>query len=149
MLPAAWCAASPYDLGDPNTIIRQKCDNEWGHNPRMQAACIEQQEKVLEKSRSAGGDPRLRIEDQSLVREKCAREWPDDFRKRVLCEDQQIRAFQKIHAPPPKDITLLDYSLAVAQCSEEWPDDFRLRARCLEQQYAARRHHQAELPGER
>ena len=136
-----------YDLGNPEAIIEEKCLTEWGHNPRMQAACIEQQQKILEKSRSALLDPRLKTEDISLMREHCARDWPDDFRQRVLCENQQIRAFQKLLAPPPRDVTLKDYSAATASCSKEWPDDFRRRAHCLESQLAEmRRHH--ELNGE-
>jgi hypothetical protein len=131
--------AGPYDLGNPEAIIEETCTAEWSHNPRMRAACIEQQNKILEKSRSTIIDPRLQIEDLSLLREKCAKDWPDDFRKRVLCENQQIRAFQKLLAPPPKDITLLDYSLAMAACAKDWPDDFRLRARCVEGEFAMRR----------
>lgn len=124
---------------DPEVIIEQKCIADWPHNARMRAACIEQQEKVLNKSILKSVDPRLGVEDHSLIREKCAGEWPDDFRKRAQCEDQQLRGFQKLQAPPPKDVTLRDYSVAMAECVKEWPDDFRLRARCVEEQFAMRR----------
>ncbi len=130
---------APYGRRSAEAIIQEKCDTDWAHNARMRAACIEQQEKILEKSRSTAVDPRLKTEDLSLVQEKCGKEWPDDFRKQVQCEQQQIRGFQKLHAPPPKDISLQDYSVAMANCAKEWPDDFRWRARCLEGEFAMRR----------
>ncbi|ALA57602.1 hypothetical protein [Nitrospira moscoviensis] len=151
LIALPWCSyAAPYPLGDPERLIEEKCDADWGHNPRMRAACIEQQEKILEKSRVTALDPRLKTEDLSLMRETCAKEWPDDIRKRVQCEEHQIRWFQKLQAPPPKDITLLDYSIAMANCAKEWPDDFRLRARCVENEFATRRTGQGfELLNER
>jgi hypothetical protein len=107
----------------------------------MRAACIEQQQNVLDKSLSSPVDPRLSPEDQTLLREKCAKDWPDDFRKRAQCEQYQIRGFQKLQSPPPKGVTLQDYSIAIAQCGKEWPDDFHKRARCLDEQIAERRTH--------
>jgi hypothetical protein len=108
----------------------------------MQAACIEQQMSVLEKSRSAAMDPRLQQEDLSLIQERCQKNWPDDVRMRIQCQQQEIRAFQKLQGPPPKGVSLQDYSVSVAHCSKEWPDDFRMRARCMEEQIAERRRHQ-------
>src|SRR5690242_13911438 len=124
---------------DPDVIIRERCASDWPHNARMRAACVEQQEKVLDKSLSSSVDPRIPLQDHTLLREKCAKDWPDDFRKRAQCEQHQIRGFQKLQSPPPKDVTLKDYSIAVAHCGKEWPDDFRMRARCLEEQIAEKR----------
>jgi hypothetical protein len=134
-------AGALYAQEDPDIIIQERCATEWPHNARMRAACVEQQEKVLDKSLSSPVDPRLPLQDHTLLREKCARDWPDDFRKRAQCEQYQIRGFQKLQAPPPKDVTLKDYSIAVAQCGKEWPDDFRMRARCMEEQIAEKRMH--------
>jgi hypothetical protein len=134
-------AGALYAQEDPDVIIQERCATEWPHNARMRAACVEQQEKVLDKSLSSPVDPRLPLQDHTLLREKCARDWPDDFRKRAQCEQYQIRGFQKLQAPPPKDVTLKDYSIAVAQCGKEWPDDFRMRARCMEEQIAEKRMH--------
>jgi len=126
---------------DPEVVIRERCAKEWPDNSRMRAACVEQQQNVLDKSLSSPVDPRVPLEDQTLLREKCAKDWPDDFRKRAQCEQYQIRGFQKLQSPPPKDVTLQDYSIAVAHCGKEWPDDFRMRARCLDEQIAERRTH--------
>ena len=129
-------------LDNPDKVIEENCAREWSHNPRMQAACLEQQRSVLEKSRSTPLDPRLQQEDLSLIQERCEKTWPDDVRMRLQCQQQEIRAFQKLQGPPPKGISLKDYSVAVAQCSKEWPDDFRQRARCMEQQIAEKRRDQ-------
>lgn len=130
-----------YAQEDPEVVIRERCAKEWPDNSRMRAACIEQQQNVLDKSLSSPVDPRLSPEDQTLLREKCAKDWPDDFRKRAQCEQYQIRGFQKLQSPPPKGVTLQDYSIAIAQCGKEWPDDFHKRARCLDEQIAERRTH--------
>jgi hypothetical protein len=129
-------------LDNPEKVIQETCAREWSHNSRMQAACIEQQMSVLEKSRSAAMDPRLQQEDLSLIQERCQKNWPDDVRMRIQCQQQEIRAFQKLQGPPPKGVSLQDYSVSVAHCSKEWPDDFRMRARCMEEQIAERRRHQ-------
>ena len=130
-----------YAQEDPDTIIQDRCANEWPQNARMRAACVEQQQNVLDKSLSSPVDPRLPLQDHTLLREKCAKDWPDDFRKRAQCEQYQIQGFQKLQSPPPKDVTLQDYSIAVAYCGKEWPDDFRMRARCLDEQIAEKRTH--------
>ena len=124
---------------DPDAVIEQKCARDWPDNPRMRAACIEQQGTILDKSLSSTVDPRLPPEDLTLLREKCARDWPEDFRQRAQCEQQQIRGFQRLQAPPPRWISLKDYSVTMASCASDWPDDFRMRARCLEEQFAERR----------
>jgi hypothetical protein len=129
-------------LDNPDKVIEETCAREWAHNPRMHAACVEQQKSVLEKSRSIPIDPRLQNEDLSLIQERCERNWPDDVRMRLQCQQQEIRAFQKLQGPPPKGISLKDYSVAVAHCSKEWPDDFRQRARCMDQQIAEKRRDQ-------
>lgn len=127
---------------DPvEALIQKNCSSDWPDNFRMRGACIEQQRKVLNKSLASPSDSGLPLEGQSLMREKCAKEWPDDLRMRVRCEQNQIQGYQKLQAPPPKDVSLQDYSVAVAQCSKEWPDDFRLRARCLGEQLATMRKH--------
>ena len=129
-------------LDNPEKVIQETCARDWEHNARMRAACIEQQMSVLEKSRSAALDPRLRQEDLSLIQERCEKNWPDDVRMRLQCQQQEIRAFQRLQGPPPKGVSLKDYSVAVAECSKQWPDDFRLRARCMDQQIAEKRKYQ-------
>ena len=129
-------------LDNPEQVIEETCAREWSHNPRMRAACIEQQKSVLEKARSTPIDPRLQQEDLSLIQERCEKNWPDDVRMRIQCQQQEIRAFQKLQGPPPKGISLKDYSVAIAQCSKEWPDDFRQRARCMDQQIGEKRRDQ-------
>src|SRR5262245_12185424 len=95
-------------LKDEQTIIEEKCEAVWPDNVRMRAACVEQQEKVLDKAMSNQIDPRLPLEDLSLLRDKCAHDWPDDFRMRARCEQNQIRGFQRLQSPPPKDVSLRD-----------------------------------------
>lgn len=135
-------ANEAWALDNPDKVIEESCAREWSHNPRMHAACVEQQRSVLEKSRSTPIDPRLQQEDLSLIQERCEKKWPGDVRMRLQCQQQEIRAFQKLQGPPPKGISLKDYSVAVAQCSKEWPDDFRQRARCMDQQIAEKRRDQ-------
>lgn len=141
MLALLW-ANDVSALDNPEKVIEETCARDWPDNPRMRAACIEQQMSVLEKARSTPIDPRLQQEDLSLIQERCEKNWPDDVRMRVQCQQQEIRAFQKLQGPPPKGVSLKDYSVAVAQCSKEWPDDFRKRARCLDEQIAEKRIHQ-------
>lgn len=131
-------------LDNPEKVIEETCAKDWAHNSRMQAACVEQQLSVLEKSRSTPLDPRLQQEDLSLIQERCAKNWPDDVRMRIQCQQQEVRAFQKLQGPPPKGISLKDYSMAIAQCSKDWPDDFRQRARCMDQQIGEKRRDQQE-----
>ena len=135
-------ASDTWALDNPEKVIQETCARDWAHNTRMQAACIEQQMSVLEKSRSATLDPRLTQEDLSLIQERCEKNWPDDVRMRLQCQQQEIRAFQKLQGLPPKGVSLKDYSVAVAECSKQWPDDFRLRARCMDQQIAEKRKYQ-------
>jgi hypothetical protein len=130
---------------DPSLIIEEKCAKDWPDNARMRAACIEQQEKVLDKSLTSPVDPSIAVQDYTMLREKCAKDWPDDFRMRSQCEKNQVRGFRRLQAPPPKDVTLKDYSVATMHCAKEWPDDFLLRARCLEEQLAAVRLHHDEV----
>lgn len=132
-------------LDNPEKVIEETCAREWSHNSRMRAACIEQQNSVLEKSRSTPVDPRLQHEDLSLIQERCEKNWPDDVRMRLQCQQQEMRAFQKLQGPPPKGISLQDYSVAVAQCSKDFPDDYRLRARCMDEQIAEKRRHQEPI----
>ena len=139
MMAALFWANNVSALDNPEMVIEENCAREWSHNTRMQAACIEQQKSVLEKSRSTPVDPRLQQEDLSLIQERCEKNWPDDVRMRIQCQQQEIRAFQKLQGPPPKGVSLKDYSVAVAECSKEWPDDFRQRARCMDQQIAEKR----------
>ena len=134
-----------WSLDNPEKVIEETCSREWSHNSRMRAACIEQQNSVLEKSRSTPVDPRLQHEDISLIQERCEKNWPDDVRMRLQCQQQEIRAFQKLQGPPPKGVSLQDYSVAVAQCSREFPDDYRLRARCMDEQIAEKRRHQEPI----
>lgn len=133
------CVNEAPALDNPDKVIEETCARDWAHNPRMQAACLEQQRSVLEKSRSTPLDPRLQQEDLSLIQEQCEKNWPDDVRMRLQCQQQEIRAFQKLQGPPPKGVSLQDYSVAIAHCSKEWPDDFRKRARCMDEQIAERR----------
>jgi hypothetical protein len=65
-------------LDNPEQVSEETCAREWSHNPRMRAACIEQQKSVLEKARSTPIDPRLQQEDLSLIQERCEKNWPDD-----------------------------------------------------------------------
>ena len=129
-----------YAQEDPEVVIQDRCAKEWPDNSRMRAACVEQQQNVLDKSLSSPVDPRLTPEDQTLLREKCAKDWSDDFRKRAR-EQYQIRGFQKLQSPSPKDVTLQDYSIAIPHCGKEWSDDFRMRAHCLDEQITERRTH--------
>jgi hypothetical protein len=138
-------ANNAWPLDNPEKVIEETCTREWSHNSRMRAACIEQQNSVLEKSRSTPVDPRLQHEDLSLIQERCEKNWPDDVRMRLQCQQQEMRAFQKLQGPPPKGVSLQDYSVAVAQCSREFPDDYRLRARCMDEQIAEKRRSQEPI----
>jgi hypothetical protein len=126
---------------DPDMTIAMKCVHDWPDNPRMRAACIEQQGAVLNKSLTSPVDPRLPREDFTMIQEKCANDWPEDFRMRARCEQQQIQGFRKLRLPPSRGITLQDYSVSVAACAKEWPDDFRQRAHCVDEQLTAIRRH--------
>jgi hypothetical protein len=137
MAVLTFCAGKTAAFEVPEVVIEEKCAADWPDNYRMRAACIEQQQRVLNKSLSTPADAGLPPEDQTLVREKCAHEWPEDFRKRRVCEQKQIQGFQRLQSPPPKGVTLRDYAAAMASCVKEWPDDFRLRAHCLDEHLAS------------
>ena len=83
-------------LSDTETVIGQKCAEEWPEDYAMRSQCMDQQRRAVAELRR-GNVRGVPDEVFTRIRGKAAAEWPDDFQMRLFVEKQQLDAYQRLH----------------------------------------------------
>jgi len=105
-----------------DSIIEQKCAEEWPSDFRMRRHCQEQQNQGI-SALSKGRPDSVRQEAFIIIRGKCAEEWPRDFRMRAHCEGQQFDGYHSLQAATTSESQR-------GACAQKWPNDYRMRQHC-------------------
>ena len=84
------------DYSGAETIIAQRCREEWPDDFEMQAYCEEKQRKALAKLRQPN---RTDVPEDVflMIRKKAVEKWPDDFEMQQHEEQNQLEAYKKLY----------------------------------------------------
>lgn len=101
---------------------KNKCNEEWPSDYRMQQHCFTKQSDGA-KTLSKGSPQDVDSKAFRVIRGKCAEEWPRDFNMRAYCEQKQYDAYRALNIAQTND------SLR-NRCAQKWPNDYNMRKYC-------------------